>query len=70
MATKNRYKAMSDEELRELSKQKVKSTGCFKRTALAAQKELWERHHWNTDNSATIDDGFIDRDIDDIQYNG
>ena len=60
---------MSDEELLELAKQKTKKTGCFKKTALKAQDELWRRHHW-TDNNRTYDDGFTERPIEDIDYNG
>lgn len=65
----NRYQTMSDDELRELAKQRVKKTGCFKRTAIAAQRELWSRKHW-VDEDAIIDDGVSDRGIEDIQYNG
>lgn len=66
---RSRYETMSDDELRELSKQKVKKTGCFSRVALAAQKELWNRKHWNTIDVTELDQ-FADRDINDIQYNG
>ena len=66
---KNRYETMSDDELRELSKQKVKKTGCFSRVALAAQRELWNRKHWNTVDVTEFDQ-YADRDLNDIQYNG
>ena len=66
---KNRYEAMSDEELRELSKQKNKKNGCFSRVALAAQRELWDRKHWNTIDITEIDQ-YVDRDLNDLQYNG
>lgn len=66
---RSRYETMSDDELRELSKQKVKKTGCFSKVALAAQRELWNRKHWNTIDVTEIDD-FADRDICDLQYNG
>lgn len=66
---KNRYEIMSDDELRELSKQKVKKTGCFSRVALAAQRELWNRKHWNTVDVTELDQ-YADRDLNDIQYNG
>ena len=65
----NRYKTMSDDELRELAKQRVKKTGCFSKVALAAQRELWSRYHWNTIDITELDD-FADRSLEDIQYNG
>ena len=67
MLTK-RYELMSDEELRELTKQKVKSTGIYKETAIEAQHELWKRKHWKTNDRIMND--VTDRDIVDIQYNG
>lgn len=66
---RSRYETMSDDELRELAKQKVKKTGCFSKVALAAQRELWNRKHWNTIDATELDD-FADRDICDLQYNG
>lgn len=60
---------MSDDELRALSKEKNKKTGSFKRTALAAQKELWERTHWDVADPFVADD-YTDRSIEDVQYNG
>ena len=66
---RSRYETMSDDELRELSKQKVKKTGCFSKVALAAQRELWNRKHWNTIDVTELD-AFADRDICDLQYNG
>lgn len=66
---KSRYKSMSDDELRALSKEKNKKTGSFKQTALAAQKELWERTHWDVTDPFVADD-YTDRSIEDVQYNG
>lgn len=66
----SRYTTMSDDELRELSKQKVKKTGCFSRVALAAQRELWNRKHWNTYDDVVVEINGLDRSIEDIQYNG
>ena len=66
---KNRYELMSDEELRALSMQKTKKTGCFSRTALAAQRELYNRKHWEVSSPKGISSD-LDRDLSDIQYNG
>lgn len=68
MAT-SRYKSMSDDELRALSVERNKKTGCYKKTALAAQRELWARTHWETYDPTDIE-SFEDRDICDLQYNG
>lgn len=65
----NRYTAMRDDELRELAMQRVKKTGCFKQTALAAQRELWKRKHWETNDEPDEEDVW-GRSIEDIQYNG
>lgn len=67
--TGNRYERMSDDELSELAKQRVKKTGCFKKTALEAQLELWKRHHWVSDDK-WYDDGVIDLFMEDIEYDG
>lgn len=66
----NRYEKMSDEELRELAKGRNKRTGCFKNTAISAQRELWKRHHWGASECGSVDNGYIDRPIEDVQYNG
>lgn len=66
----NRYEKMSDDELRELAKQRAKDTGCFKNTALAAQRELWKRTHWDTCDDIEVATAGYDRSIEDIQYNG
>ena len=63
-----RYDKMSDNELRDLAKQKVKKTGLYKEFAIEAQHELWKRRHWETDDKVLND--VIDRDIVDVQYNG
>ena len=66
-----RYEQMTDDELRELAKQKVKKTGSFKQTALAAQRELYRRYHWETtDDVYSVLDDYVDRSVEDIQYNG
>ena len=65
----DRYSEMTDQELLELSRQRVKKTGNFKQTAIRAQRELWERHHW-TNNERTHDDGVFCRGTEDIDYNG
>lgn len=61
---------MSDEELKELAKERNKQTGCFKKTALAAQRELWNRTHWNTYDDIVVEVDGYDRSIEEIQYNG
>ncbi len=67
----NKYELMSDEELKALSLEKVKSTGLYKQTALRAQRELWNRKHWGTtDDVYSVLDDYVDRSIEDIQYNG
>ena len=66
----SRYSSMIDEELKELAKGRNKQTGCFKKTAISAQRELWNRHHWATDEDINLDDGISDRTTEDIQYNG
>lgn len=70
MARSNRYSSMTDEELKELAKERNKRTGCFKKTALSAQKELWNRNHWGADEDRLHDDGYTDRSIEELQYNG
>ena len=65
----SRYSAMSDAELKELAKGRNKQTGCFKKTAISAQQELWRRNHWVSEGRMH-DDGYTDRSIEDIQYNG
>lgn len=64
-----RYTKMTDKELKEVAKGKNKQTGCFKKTAIAAQRELWSRNHW-IDEERLIDDGYQERSIEDVQYNG
>lgn len=68
----NRYTSMEESKLKELSKQKNKSTGCFTKEALAAQRELWTRNHWNTMDPGKLKhiDEYADRDLNDLQYNG
>ena len=66
----SRYATMSDDELKELAKQKVKRTGCFSKVALAAQRELWNRKHWNTYDDIVVEIRGYDQTIEDIQYNG
>ena len=63
------YEKMSDEELKELAKERVKRTGAFKKTAIKAQQELWRRSHW-ADDDGSYDDGFIERSAEEIDYNG
>lgn len=65
----NRYSSLSDDELREIALQKNKSTGVFKRSAIAAQRELWDRYHWSVSDICVADD-VCDRDLSDVQYNG
>lgn len=65
----SRYEKMSDEELQELAKEKVKNTGSFKRSAIRAQQELYDRHHW-AGKENTYDDGITERGLEDIDYNG
>lgn len=65
----DRYERMSDEELRVMAMQRTKKTGCFKKSALDAQLELWRRHHW-VDDDKWYDDGVIDLTMEDIEYNG
>lgn len=65
----NRYERMSDDELTVLAKERVKATGAYKQTAIRAQRELYNRHHW-TLNEASYDDGVIERRTEDIDYNG
>ena len=60
-----KYKQMTNDELKELANQKNKRTGNATKVALAAQRELWNRTHWETD-----DRSYEDRSIEDIQYNG
>ena len=64
-----RYKTMSDDELREVAKQRNKKTGSFKSTAIHAQYELYRRHQWVHENIKT-DDGYLERSIEDRDYNG
>lgn len=66
---KDKYKSMTDDELKELAMQKNKQTGCAKKSALKAQTELWDRHHWNIRENRPQDD-VSDRSIEDIEYNG
>lgn len=65
----DKYKTMTDDELKELAKQKNKRTGCAKMSALEAQRELWNRHHWDI-RETRPDDAVSDRSIADIDYNG
>lgn len=65
----SRYSSMTDEELRELAKGRNKKTGCFKKTAISAQQELWRRNHWVTEDRIQ-DDGYTDKSIEEIDYNG
>lgn len=63
------FTKLSDDELKELSKAKSKRTGCFKTSAIKAQRELWERYHWNV-KRVRISDDVVDMDVLDKQYNG
>ena len=65
----SRYERMSNAELQKLATQRTKKTGCYKKTALEAQYELWERNHWTSDEK-WYDDGVIDLFMEDIDYNG
>ena len=66
---KDKYGSMSDDELRELAKEKFRASGRFTKSAIRAQEELYNRHHWCVSDSHYIadDDG---RDLVDVQYNG
>lgn len=64
-----KFQMMTDEELRELSVQKFKN-GRYKKAALYAQRELWERRNWGTKEDPFIDDGHHDVTIEDLQYEG
>ena len=69
----SRYSLMSEEQLREAAIKKTKK-GAYKKTAICAQKELWERNRWIMENDMEyekiIEESDIDRTIEDIQYNG
>lgn len=58
------------EELKELSRKKVKRTGNYTRQAIKAQRELWEEFAWAERSFNVKDDGVSDRDFDDIYYEG
>lgn len=64
----NRYKKMSVEELQKLSIEKKKN-GCYKKTAIAAQIELYKRNHY-PGKELELDNGYIDRTIEEIDYEG
>lgn len=67
----SKYKKMSDEELKELAKQRSKTTKCYTTVALRAQKELWERVHWLQPDDNTCTDLYQNRrEISEQQYNG
>lgn len=61
---------MSLEELKERSIKKVKRTGKYTRDAILAQCILWEDFSWADRDLFIKDNGIIDRDINDIYYNG
>lgn len=65
------YAKMSDAELRTLAGKRHKGSGCYTEEAIKAQRELWERSHWDTKEeyyyNAVCDNP---RSIEDIQYNG
>ena len=67
---RSRYELMSEDELKELAKERNKRTGCFKKTALSAQTELYRRTHWEVADPFVADEEVVDRAIEDIQYNG
>lgn len=60
---------MTDEELQKLSVQRFKN-GRYKKEALYAQQELWERRNWGGKAEPFIDDGHHDVTVEDLQYEG
>ena len=64
-----KYEQMTREQLKELAKEKYKN-GKFTKTAIAAQRELYNRSHWDIEERYVFDNGYIERDIVDVQYNG
>ena len=68
-----KYGLMSDQQLKEEARKKTKK-GAYKKTAICAQKELWERNYWVMENDLeyemAIRDCETDRTIEDMQYNG
>lgn len=65
----SRYQQMSEAELKELANERNKRTGCFKQTALNAQRELYKRFHY-PERHVSLDDGYIDRRREEFDYNG
>lgn len=64
-----KLKEMTYEQLREVSLQR-KSNGSFTSKALQAQRMLWDINHWGNSKKSTIDNGYVDKNIHDIDYNG
>lgn len=69
----DKYSLMSDQQLKEEACKKTKK-GAYRKNAICAQKELWERNHWKMENDLeyriAIREGETDRTIEDMQYNG
>lgn len=69
----SKYTKMSEEELKILANNKKKN-GCYTQQALAAQRELWCRTHYEIDNALEeycdgyYDDGYKELDILSQQY--
>lgn len=69
----SKYTEMTEEELKILSNKK-KNDGCYTQQALAAQKELWNRIHYEIDNTleehydGCYDDGYKEIDVLSQQY--
>lgn len=69
----SKYTQMSEEELKILANNK-KQNGCYTQQALAAQRELWCRTHYEIDNALEeycggyYDDGYKELDILSQQY--
>lgn len=65
-----KLKDLTQEELRNESMKKVKNTGKYTKRALKAQSLLYEEAHWGERALQIKDNGIVDRDQDDIYYNG
>lgn len=65
-----KYELMSNEELEALAKERYKSSGRFKTSAIRAQEELYNRRSWEVNEKTTFDDGFIERRIEERDYDG
>lgn len=60
---------MTDTELKEKAKERFKN-GKFTKPALEAQRVIWENFHWHSNKKSSYDNGYVDLNIEDIQYNG